>query len=60
MRAPQQGKQTRGVCEKNPEVESEANGRAGVNDTPGACQSREVTEPQRDRILSGFKPSIQN
>ncbi len=22
---------------------------------PGACESREVTEPQRDQILSGFE-----
>ena len=28
----------------NPEVVSEANGRAEVNDSPVDCQSREVTE----------------
>ena len=37
------------------QVVSEANGRAGVNDSPVDCQSREVTEPQRDRVLSGLE-----
>ncbi len=32
------------------EGEGQRSGRAVVNDTPGACQSREVTEPQRDPL----------
>ena len=37
------------------QVVSIANGRAGVNEVPVARQSREVTEPQRDRVLSGLE-----
>ena len=37
------------------QVVSFANGRAVVNEVPVARQSREVTEPQRDRVLSGLE-----
>ena len=39
------------------QVVSFANGRAGVNDSPVDCQSREVTKPQRDRVLS-LRPKL--
>ena len=29
------------------------NGRVAMNDSPVDCQNHEVTEPQRDRVLSG-------
>ena len=45
----------RKLWEQELQVVSIANGRAGVNEVPVARQSREVTEPQRDRVLSGLE-----
>ena len=36
-------------CTAGGELEGERSGGAGVNDMPGACQSRAVTEPQREK-----------
>ena len=36
------------------ELEGQRSDAAGVNDTPGACQSRSVTEPQRDQARLEF------
>ena len=42
-----------GVSPKR-KVVSEANDAAGVNDSPGDCQSRGVTEPQRERAFEYY------